>query len=121
MLWVLKRKKSKHMSKQMIKCTYDMHSLGLITEIHFRHHYQMGCVTTKPVFGVSNKVIIKLACSATESSRNIEIWHVECLDIILSVNRTTKALIRLAGLRLCCSQPPEDRFCRVEAQIMLLL
>ena len=55
-------------------------------------------VATKPVFGVSDKVIFKLACSATEKSYNIEILLVECLDIILSVKRTTKALIRLCVL-----------------------
>ena len=41
---------------------------------------------------------ISLLSSATETSWNIEISLVECLDIIFSVKRTTKALIRL---RIC--------------------
>ena len=30
--------------------------------------WDMGCVTTKPVYGLSDKVIFTLACSATETS-----------------------------------------------------
>ena len=41
--------------------------------------------------------------------------------MVFSKKRITKALIRLrdaqAGLRLRCSQPPEDRFSHVETQI----
>ena len=32
---------------------------------------KMGSVTTKPVFGVSDKVIFKLVCSATETARTL--------------------------------------------------
>ena len=55
----------------------------------------MGSVMTKPLFGVSDKVIFILACSATETSYNIQISLVGCLDIILSVKHKTKAMIRL--------------------------
>ena len=51
----------------------------------------MGLDTTKPVFGVAEKVRFKPAGSATE----IEISLVACLGIILSNKRITKALIRL--------------------------
>ena len=37
--------------------------------------------------------------------------------MILSKNRITKAYAQ-AGLRLCCSQTPEDRFSRDEGQII---
>ena len=41
--------------------------------------------------------------------------------MILSKKRSTKGLIRLrrlAVLRLCCSQPPKDRFSPIEAHII---
>ena len=85
----------------------------------------MGPVVTQPVFPVSDKVIFKPACSANETSQKIEISLVACIDRILSIKRTSKVLIRLP---LCAgwSAPlllanPEDRFSRVEAQIILLL
>ena len=51
----------------------------------------------KPVFGVSDQVRLKLACSATETSYRLEILDIETRDIILSRQRTTKVLIRLLG------------------------
>ena len=57
----------------------------------------MGLVVTKPVFRTSDKARLKPACSATETSYQIEIWLVASLDIILSNKRITKALIRLCG------------------------
>ena len=57
--------------------------------------------------GVSNQVRLKLACSATEASRRLEILVTETRDITLSRQWTTKALVRLRGcsadLGLCCS------------------
>ena len=47
--------------------------------------------------GVSDQVRLKLACSATEASRSLEILVTETRDITLSRQRTTKALIRLRG------------------------
>ena len=79
----------------------------------------MGLDARKPVFGVSDKPV----SSATESSKKIEISLVASLDMMLTNKRITKTLIRLrgcagaAGQRLCCSQPPEDRFSRVKAQL----
>ena len=65
------------------------------------------------VFGVSDIVRFKSACSATETSQKIEILLVASLDIILSNKRKIKALIRLRGC--------EDRFSRVEAHFMIKL
>ena len=67
--------------------------LGTKLYKHDRRHW--GGLTTKLSVGVSDKVIFKLACSATETSWNCETSLVEYLDIILFVTRTTKALIRL--------------------------
>ena len=79
----------------------------------------MGLVVRKPVCRVSDKASFKQVSSATETRQNIEISPVAILHMILSKKRVTKALIRLgdaqAGLRLCCSQTPQDRFSRVEA------
>ena len=55
----------------------------------------MGLVATKTVFGVSNKAGLKPVSSATETSWNIEISLAAILYMILSNQRTTKALIRL--------------------------
>ena len=44
----------------------------------------MGLVTTKPVFGVSDKARLKPVSSATETSYNIEISLQASLDMILS-------------------------------------
>ena len=57
----------------------------------------MGHDATKPVFGVSDKVRFKSACSAPETSKKIEISLIARLDLILSNTRITKALIRLRG------------------------
>ena len=47
--------------------------------------------------GVSNQARHKQACTATETSLSLEISAIESRDIILSKQRTTKALIRLRG------------------------
>ena len=57
----------------------------------------MGCVATKPVFGVSDKASFKPVSSATETSYKIEISLVGSLHTVLSKKRITKALIRLRG------------------------
>ena len=57
----------------------------------------MGLVATKPVFGVSDKVRFKAACSATETSWKNKISLVASLDMILSKMGMTKALISLRG------------------------
>ena len=57
-------------------------------------------------------------CSATET---IKISLMAGLDIVHSSKQLTKVLIRLtdaqAGLRLGCSQTPEDRFSHVKAHM----
>ena len=56
-------------------------------------------VKRKPVFGVCDEVRLKPACSATETSQGLEILDIASIDIILSKQRITKALIRLRGCR----------------------
>ena len=53
--------------------------------------------------GVSDQARHKPAYAATEASSTLEISAVESGDIVLSKQRTTKPLIRLRDLRLCCS------------------
>ena len=81
----------------------------------------MGLDETKSVFGVSDKMIFKPACSAIETSYKIENLLVASLDMILSNKPIIKALISLHG---CAgwSGPvlftnPESRFSCVEAHI----
>ena len=57
----------------------------------------MSLVTRKPVFGVCDQVSLKAACSASETSWRLEIYDIETQDIILSSQRTRKALIILRG------------------------
>ena len=51
----------------------------------------------KPVFGVSDQLKLKPACSASETSYSLESSAIASRDIILSRQRKTKALIRLRG------------------------
>ena len=69
--------------------------LSLFMQCCYEHHFSL--VATKPVFGVSDKMRFKPACSATETSLKIEISLVASLDMVLSKQRSTKALIRLRG------------------------
>ena len=68
---------------------------------------KMGLVATKPVFGVSDKASFKPVSST--------------LETILSKKRITRRCSDCAdaqaGLRLCCSQTPENRVSCVGAQI----
>ena len=57
----------------------------------------MSHVTRKPVFGVSDQVWLKPACSTSEVIWSLEILDLARIDIILSRQRTIKALIRLRG------------------------
>ena len=50
----------------------------------------MGLYATKPVFGVSDEVRFKPACSATETSLKIEFLLIVSLDMIFSTRRITK-------------------------------
>ena len=58
---------------------------------------KLGIDARKPIFGVSDQASLNTACSATETSQNIEYLHESSSIIILSTKRTTKALIRLRG------------------------
>ena len=85
--------------------------------------YDLGRVAIKPVFGVSEKASFKPVSSATGTSLKIEISSIASLHMIHSTTRITKALgsdcaDAQAGLRLCCSQTPEDRFSRFEAHLL---
>ena len=61
------------------------------------YSYYMGHHATKPVFGVSNQVIPKPACTVTTTSYTSEISLVASFDMIHSNKRITNALIRLCG------------------------
>ena len=83
----------------------------------------MSPITRKPVFGVCDQVRHKPACPATEASQSLEILDIASIDIILSKQRKTKALIRLRG---CAgwSAPvlfvySKNRFSHDVAQMML--
>ena len=66
-------------------------------EVQLRDKYRGSLVTRKPVFGVCHQVRLELACAATEARYRLEILNIETRGIILSRQRTTKALIRLHG------------------------
>ena len=85
----------------------------------------MSLVTIQPVFGVYDQVRLKQACSATDSSKSLEILGTETRGNILSKLRTTKALIRLRGCA-GCSAPSLfayiiSRFSHDVAHIFLLV
>ena len=70
------------------------------TQQRLRSVYRVGSqylspITRKPVFGVFNQVRQKPACAATEARSRLEISDIETRSIILSKQRTTKALIRM--------------------------
>ena len=52
-------------------------------------------VVRKPVFGVSDQVRLKPACSATEATLTLEILDIASIGIVLFKQLTTKVLIRL--------------------------
>ena len=58
---------------------------------------QMGHFARKPVFGISDNVWLKPACSATETSQNIEMLDEARLTTILAILRIKNVLIRLLG------------------------
>ena len=58
----------------------------------------MSLVTRKPVFRVCDQGRLKPTCAATEARQRLVISDIETRSIILSRQRTTKALIRL---RIC--------------------
>ena len=57
-----------------------------------RSYYYKDFVVRKPIFGVSDTVIFKPACSASETSCNIQFSLVTGLDMILFNKRIIKAL-----------------------------
>ena len=59
------------------------------------HEYIRGTTRQNVSSGVSDQAGHKPACAATEASYSLEISALESRDIILSKQRTTKALIRL--------------------------
>ena len=83
----------------------------------------MGLNTRKAVFGVSKNLILKSACSATETNLKIEMLLVGSFDRILSKKQITKALISLqegAGWSAPLSfANPEDRFSSVKAHMIV--
>ena len=57
----------------------------------------LSLVTRKPVLGECGQVRLKPAYSATDTSQSLESLDIEARGIILSRQRTTKALVRLRG------------------------
>ena len=88
----------------------------------------IGHIMRKPVFGVSDQVILKPACSATENSKTFEMLCVASLDMIVSIELITKALIRLHGCAgwsapLLFTHPIDSFFshlcpCKIGCQLM---
>ena len=77
-------------------CVSFLHiSCGNHKTLQMRTSIYMGLDTRNPVFWVFDQVGFKPAYSATETSWNIEILPDLSLDIILCMERITKALIRL--------------------------
>ena len=60
-------------------------------------HIRKSLVMTKPVFGVCDQVRHKPACAAIEARKRLKNSDMETRSIILSRQRTTKALVRLRG------------------------
>ena len=64
----------------------------------------MGLVATKnTVFGVSYRVIYRLACSATETSENGEVLYEANLDIMLCIERIKGAYQTARMRRRVCA------------------
>ena len=76
--------------------------------------YHMSPVTRKPVFGVSDQVRLKPACSAKDVSWSLEILDNGTRDIILSTQWTKRCwsdcVEAQADLRLCCSHMDKTGF-----------
>ena len=75
----------------MLIYSYYLYSFYKILCLH------LSLVTRKPVFGVCDQLRHKPACTSTETRWRLEILNLERRGIILSRQRTTKALIRLCG------------------------
>ena len=75
---------------------------GLLYMSHKKGHSDLSLVTRKPVLGVSDQVRLKPACSASETSWRLEISDIETRGIILSRQRTKKALYCLKAALLPC-------------------
>ena len=97
-------------------CEYWQHQV-----IDSQPFYHMGLAARKPVIGVSYKARLKPVSSATGTSYKVEILLEASLDMILSneqkQRRWSDCTYAQAGLRFCCSQPPEDKFSCVEAHV----
>ena len=84
----------------------------------------MGLFARNPVLGVSDKVRLKLVCSASKTSYNILISLVASFDMILSNKQITKALIRQRGCAgwyaFLLFGGPKDRVSRVGVHLFLV-
>ena len=60
---------------------------------------QMSHMTRKPVFGVWELVRLKPVCSATDTSKGLEISAIASTGIILSRQQTTNALDQTVHMR----------------------
>ena len=71
--------------------------VNLVSIANKLEHDKMSLVTRKPVIGISNHVLLKPACAATEANKRLEISDLETRGVIISRQCTTKMLIRLRG------------------------
>ena len=67
------------------------------TSIYINDWKYFSLVARKPVFGLSDLDRLKSVCAVTETGQRLENTGIETRGIILSMQRTTKALIRLRG------------------------
>ena len=82
--------------KKTYMLTGNLEDLNVAQQL-FAQVIQLSLVMRKPVFGVCDEVRLKQACSTTEASQGLKILAITSRGIILSKQRTTKALIRLHG------------------------
>ena len=88
---------AEHVSSELVGAsrTFTTATARFYFVLSEKHH--LGRDVRKPVFGVSDIVKFKAACSATGTSQKIEILLVASFDMVLSKERITNALIRLRG------------------------
>ena len=64
----------------------------------------------KTVFRICDQVRLQPACSAIETSQDLEILDTARRGIVLSRRRTTKVLSDFANLHLCCLHMAKTSF-----------
>ena len=68
-----------------------------IIALYFKFENELKFITSGPVVGVCNLVMLEAASSTTETMKNLGILHMAKVSIVLSIKGMTKALTRLRG------------------------